>query len=180
MERIPDEGTQGKPQQHKSNTYQAKEGTEPKQEFHDTKNVSEKLQNQALRSFSLLILTHHYAVHSVPHLHPFLTPYGNPQTGVRALQDLRPYERDPPPHWRFRQTRHTSHRLRHDSGPAVLPIPGRVRSLPSLDQLKKDDCSQGQYGAARWVAHRRVGPPHRAFSGVGRSPHQSMCPHPLP
>src|SRR6266511_1706292 len=132
MERIPDEGTQGKPQQHKSNTYQAKEGTEPKQEFHDTKNVIENLQNQALRSFSLLILAHHYAVYKVPHLHPFLTACGNSETGVRAPQGLRPYEQDPPPHWHFRQTRHTSHRLRHDSMPAVLPIPGRVRPLLGL------------------------------------------------
>src|SRR6266852_7760783 len=84
---------------------------------------------------------------------PCLTQSGNVGTAVRAPQCLRPYDRDLPPYRHFLQTHHTSHRLQSDSEPAVLSIPGRVRPLPSLDQLKKDDCFQGKYGAARWGDH---------------------------
>ena len=43
---------QGEPQKHEPNAKQGAEGTEPKKEFHDAKNVIEEPQDQALCSFS--------------------------------------------------------------------------------------------------------------------------------
>ena len=119
VSRLPPESinynsAQEEPEKQEPYANQANECPEPKEEFYDCKNIIKESQNQALCSFP--------------------NPCGNMEFGVRAPQYLQPYVPDSPRHLRFLRTHHTSHRLRHDSAPAVLPIPGRVRPRPSLDR----------------------------------------------
>ena len=94
-ESIPDDGAQGEPQQHEPNTKQTEEGTEPKKEFHDTKNVIEKRQNQALCSFArhalvkLRVQTSRRCVDMADHL-PRSTDSAAEHTQPHYTTDVRP------------------------------------------------------------------------------------------